>query len=371
MGKRLGGVTMSTVIYKNARINGVLTDFEVTDGKFSKIGKSDKEGTDLGGREVFPGLIDIHCHGCLGKDAYYGFDKLSEMSIFMAQNGVTTWYPTIGAIPQDKFEKALEENYEGLPGANIPGYHLEGPYVAEKLPGAGVTGNIHNPANRSIPHLEKVKLMNVAAEVDGILDFIKAHKDIKFAIGHTDADYETTMKAIEAGADSLTHIFNVMPVFHHREPGPIGAAIDGDMFVQLICDGIHVHKSVVKAVYRIFGKDRVILISDAVCGLGLPDGEYTMHAGHKRIKEGRAIKDEHGRLAGGASTLYEDVLKAIEFGIPREDAFRMASTTPAKYMGLNKGEIKVGFDADFIVVDSDNTLVCSYVMGERYGIENP
>lgn len=357
---------MERTVFKNAKLGGVLTDIEVIDGKFGKIGTIDENGIDLSGLDVFPGLIDIHCHGCLGNDAYYGFDKLSEMSIFMAKNGVTCWYPTIGALPKDKFDKALEENYEGLPGACIPGYHLEGPYVAEKTPGSGVAGFKNTPSNRKIPHLEKVRLMNIAPEVDGITDFIKENKNIKFAIGHTGADYRTTMNTAAAGADSLTHIFNVMPVFHHREPGPIGAAIDADMYVQLICDGIHVHQSVAKAVYRIFGKDRVILISDAVCGLGLPDGEYLMHGTAKRFKKDGAIRDEHGRLSGAAFTLYQDVLKAIEFGIPREDAFRMASATPAEYMGINKGKIETGYDADFIVVDKDNKLVGSYVAGENY-----
>ncbi|MBE6704087.1 MAG: hypothetical protein E7583_02380 [Ruminococcaceae bacterium] len=357
---------MERKVFKNAMIGGVITDIEVIDGKFGMIGKLDEEGVDLSELDVFPGLIDLHCHGALGNDAYYGFDKLSEMSIFMVKNGVTCWYPTIGSIPWDRFEKALEENYEGLPGACIPGFHLEGPYIAGGALGSGSGSNIKTPKIQRIPHLEKVRLINVAPEVDGVLDFIKENPQIRFALGHTNADYELCIKAIEAGANSLTHIFNAMPGLHHREPGPIGAAIDKDMYVQLICDGIHIHKSVVKAVYRIFGKERVILISDAVCGLGLPDGEHIIHGNVKRIIKDGAIRTETGKLAGSASTLFRDVQKAIEFGIPREDAFRMASATPAEYMGINKGKIETGYDADFIVVDKDNKLVGSYVAGENY-----
>ena len=356
---------MERILFKNARINGKLSDFEVVDGKFGRMGNLDGEGTDLGGMDVFPGLIDLHCHGCLGNDAYYGFDKLPEMSMFMAKNGITCWYPTIGSIPWDKFEKAMEEKYEGLPGACIPGFHLEGPYISGGALGSGSLSNIKTPKTQKIPHLEKVKLMNVAPEVDGVLDFIKENPQIRFALGHTNADYELSISATEAGADSLTHIFNAMPGLHHREPGPIGAAIDKDLYVQLICDGIHIHKSVVKAVYRIFGRERVILISDAVCGLGLPDGEHIIHGNVKRIIKDGAIRTETGKLAGSASTLYRDVLVAISFGIPREDAFRMASTTPAEYMGLNKGKIEMGFDADFIVLDNDNKLIGSYVAGKN------
>lgn len=356
---------MGSIRFKNARVDGTLTDIEVKDGRFCRIEKTDDDGTDLGGMDVFPGLIDIHCHGCLGNDAYYGFDKLGEMSLFMARNGITTWYPTIGSIPWERFTAAMEENHEGLPGACIPGFHLEGPYISGDALGSGSASNISTPKSRKIPHLEKVRLMNVAPEVDGVIDFIKENSDIKFALGHTNADYELSMQAIEAGAGSLTHIFNAMPGFHHRAPGPIGAALERGLYVQLICDGIHIHKSVVKAVYRMFGKDRVILISDAVCGLGLPEGEHIIHGGIKRIIKDGAIRTETGKLAGSASTLYMDVLKAIEFGIPREDAFYMASAVPAEYMGINKGRIKEGFDADFIVVDRDNRLLATYVAGNR------
>lgn len=350
--------------FKNAKINGIITDIEVIDGKFGRIEKTSEAGTDLNGMDVFPGLIDIHCHGCLGNDAYYGFDKLGEMSIFMAKNGITCWYPTIGSIPWDHFEKALGENYEGLPGACIPGFHLEGPFVSGQALGSGNSDNVKTPANHTIPHFEKVKLINIAPELDGAIDFIK-NTTAKVAIGHTTANYELTLKAIEAGADSLTHVFNAMPPLHHREPGPIGAAIEKDLYVQLICDGIHIHKSVVTATYRTFGRDRVILISDAVCGLGLPEGEHIIHGNLKRIIKDGAIRTETGKLAGSASTLYRDVLKAIEFGIPREDAFYMASATPANYMGLNKGKIQTGFDADFIVVNENNTLIDSYVAGNK------
>ena len=356
---------MAYKLYKNAKIDGKLCDFEVIDGKFGKIGEIEGNGTDLDGLDVFPGLIDLHCHGALGNDAYYGFDKLGEMSMFMAENGTTCWYPTIGSISHDRFDKAMEENFEGLPGACIPGFHLEGPYISGSALGSGSSSNINTPKKRAIPFIEKVKLMNVAPEVEGVIDFIKEHKDIKFALGHTNADYELSLTAMEAGADSLTHIFNAMPGLHHREPGPVGAAIEKNAYVQLICDGIHIHKSVVTSVYRIFGKERVILISDAVCGLGLPDGEYVIHGNMKRIIKDGAIRTETGKLAGSASTLFRDVTKAIEFGIPREDAFYMASATPARYMGLNKGFIRSGFDADFIVVDGDNKLVSSYVGGSQ------
>jgi N-acetylglucosamine-6-phosphate deacetylase len=156
-----------------------------------------------------------------------------------------------------------------------------------------------------------------------------------------------------------------MPPLHHREPGVIGAAIDRDIYVQVICDGVHLHRSVVTALYRIFGK-KMILISDAVSGTGLPNGEYMKQGRYRRFIRDGVIRNENGNLAGSASNLYMDVKKAIEFGIPREDAFAMASETPAAYMGLSKGRIEEGFDADFIVVDENNDLCLTVIGGEIF-----
>ena len=356
---------MEKIIYKNARINGMLTDIEITDGKFSFFGKTDADGTDLCGLDIFPGLIDIHCHGCLGHDAYSSFNHLEEMCIYMARNGITCWYPTLGSIPWEKYESELEKNYTGLKGAVIPGFHIEGPFVSGTALGSGSAENIKTPANTVLPYLESIKLVNVAPELDGALDFIK-NTSAKVALGHTNADYNLAIKAIEAGADSLTHTFNAMPPLHHRDPGVIGAAIEKNIYAQVICDGIHIHKSVVIMLYKTFGKEKLILVSDAVALTGMPDGEYTIHGGIKRIVKDGAIRTESGRLAGSASNLYRDVLKAIEFGIPRDDAFAMASTTPAEYMGINKGKLKVGFDADFIAIDNNNALKFTVIGGKIF-----
>ena len=353
-------------VFKNAKVNGEITDFEVKDGKFNFIGKTDKDGTDLKGLDVFPGLIDIHCHGGLGIDAYTEFAEMEKLNAFMAENGITSWYPTIGSMTPEHRAGTLNKDFSNVKGANILGFHMEGPYISSTALGSGTTDLISTPLNTEIPHLEKVKLINVAPEVDGVLDYIKKYsKDIKFALGHTTADYELSVKAIENGADSITHAFNAMAPFHHREPGPLGAAIEKDIYVQVIADGIHLHKSVVKAMFKIFGK-KVILISDATVCMGLPDGEYIIHGKNKRTVKDKAIRTEKGNLAGSAFTLYDVVKSAISMGIPREVAFYSASTAPAVYMGINKGFIKEGYDADFIVVDKDNNLIKTYIAGTEF-----
>ncbi len=338
-----------TTVYKNARINGRAVDLTVVDGKFAAIGKSDEAGIDLGGRDVFPGLIDIHCHGAMGYDVLGGTEELERMSVYFASRGITTWYPTTGGSKENILRVLRELKLDGVRGANMPGFHLEGPYLTKDALGGISADSVKEPDIADFAGFDSVKLITVAPELPGALEYIRA-TDARVAMGHTAADYATAMAAIEAGASCVTHTFNAMTPLHHREPGVLGAAIDGDIYVQVICDGVHLHPSVVKLLWRTFGR-KMILISDAVSGTGLPDGIYLKQGKYpRRIVDG-TIRTESGRLAGSASDLYRDVKKAIEFGIPREDAFYMASTAPAEYMGLNKGRIEIGYDADFLTVD--------------------
>jgi len=353
-------------VYKNAEIKGKITDFIVEDGRFSFIGKVEEDGFDLGGKAVFPGLVDIHCHGALGYDVLGDNGHIGEMADYFARNGVTTWYPTTGGSKEDVL-RFLNTPLSGCKGANMPGYHLEGPYISPTALGAIASESIKNPDIRDFEGYDNVKLITVAPELDGAIEYISKTK-AKVALGHTSADYDLAIRAIEAGASSLTHTFNAMTPLHHRNPGVIGAAIEKDLFVQVICDGVHIHKSVIIALYRIFGK-KMMLISDAVSGAGLCDGdyyEYYKQGKHKRIVRNGIIRTEDGALAGSARNLYYGVLTAISFGIPREDAFYMASTAPATYMGINKGRIEVGYDADFLVVNADNSLSSVYIAGEKY-----
>lgn len=351
--------TNKMIWYKNARIGGRLADIQVVDGKFGAIGKTEQDGIDLGGKDVFPGLVDIHCHGAMGYDAFEP-DHLEIMSVYFAQCGVTTWYPTTGGS-KETILRMLNQPLTGMRGANMPGYHLEGPYLSLDALGACAPETVKLPDLADFAGYDNVKLITIAPELEGAIEYIQA-TDARVAIGHTKADYATAISAIEAGASCLTHTFNAMPPLHHREPGVIGAAIDKDIYAQVICDGVHLHKSVVTALYRIFGK-KMILISDAVSGTGLPNGEYLKQGKYKRFIQDGVIRNENGNLAGSASNLYMDVKKAIEFGIPREDAFYMASTSPAEYMGLNKGRIETGYDADFLVVDENNDLLTTVIGG--------
>ena len=153
-----------------------------------------------------------------------------------------------------------------------------------------------------------------------------------------------------------------MPPLHHRNPGVIGAAIAKNIYVQVICDGIHIHPSVVMMLYKTFGPDRMILISDSMRATGLADGTYDLGGLNVTVAGGTARLAD-GTLAGSIATLNDCVKKAIEFGIPELDAYKMASETPAKLLGVDKGKLEIGYDADFIAVDQDNNVIKTVVNG--------
>ena len=259
--------------------------------------------------------------------------------------------------------RATNSNIDFGHGANIPGFHMEGPFINTKYKG-GQNGSFVVPASESFfNRCKNVKRITIAPEEAENLEFIK-NCPIQVSLGHTEADYETTLRAFEAGATSLTHTFNAMPGIHHRNPGPIGAASDTDgVYCELISDGKHIHPSAIRMLIKIMGEDRIILISDSVAGAGLPDGPYVCCSVTRYVEDGM-VKDANGTLSGSAVCLFECVRRIISFGISPESAVKMASLNPARLMGLNKGRIEVGYDADFIIVDKDFNLIRAIARGE-------
>lgn len=349
------------MIYKNAFINGKTVDIEVNNGKFTCIGRIDKDGFDLKNRKVFAGLTDIHSHGCLGYDTMDG-NHLDEMSKFMSANGVTSWLPTTMTMDMNTIKSVVNGKISNSRGAEVLGYHLEGPYISAKYKGAQNEKYIIPPDIDEFEKLDNIKMVTVAPETENAFDFIKKCRAV-VSIGHTDCDYDCAKKAMELGARCLTHTFNAMPPIHHRNPGPIGAAFDENIYVQVICDGIHIHPSVIRLIYKLFGAKRMILISDSMRATGLSDGEYEFGGQTITVKDSVA-RTQSGAIAGSTSTLLCCVKKAIEFGIPENDAFRMASQTPCELLDVKKGKIEVGYDADFVVLDDNYNIVHTVIGGK-------
>lgn len=357
---------MAETVLKNARIDGRFTDLIAKDGKIVSIGKTERPGEDCGGYDLYPGLFDIHAHGCVGYDTMEIFDGgLEEMCRFEFAHGVTSWLPTTMTMDIDTIRRVTNRPLPKVPGgAKVEGFHMEGPYIAEKYRGAQNPEFIKSPTMEEFRTLQNIRIVTLAPELPGCMDFIRectAGTDCVISVGHSAADYETTLSAIDNGVTCLTHTFNAMPPLHHRDPGPIGAAVEKNICAEVICDGLHVSRAAILTLYRVFGPDRLILISDSLRATGLGDGEF-MFGGQKIIVRDGVARIEAGNLAGSTSTLFDCVKKAIEFGIPKADALKMASATPAALLGMKKGQIRVGYDAEFILTDENMNLIRTMIL---------
>ncbi len=354
-------LTMADRVLKNVLIDSEISDIVIRDGKIAFVGKSPLPGEDMKGLKAFPGLIDIHTHGALGHDVTSG-GHLEELSDYQSRQGVTAWFPTTTTADYETIYAVTHEKTDFDHGARIMGFHMEGPYVNKKYKGAQNEDFIKNPSLEEFKTFKNVKLITLAPELPGAFEFIE-NCGAKCIIGHSDADYDTAMTAIGLGADCLTHTFNAMTPLHHRKPGIIGAAIESDAWAQVICDGLHVHRAVVKMLYKTFGR-KMIVISDSVNPAYLPDGDYKYDGLDIKMTNGEARLPD-GTIAGSSHSALYGVKKLIEWGIPERDAFYMASGAPAEYTGLcTKGRIAPGFDADIILLDDELNLKYTLIGGE-------
>ncbi len=355
-------------ILKNAKYNNSTIDIVIKDGTIVEIlpystdlSPEGAEIFDIGGKEIFPGLFDIHAHGCLSFDTTDGNGR-EEMCRHLAKSGTTSWLPTTMTASPEALTRAVNEIPFPNSGPDIVGFHLEGPYVSPRAAGAQDKRYIRLPNLTEFRSYTNVKMITVAPEIEGAMEFIEKC-GVSVALGHTVCDYETACEAFARGANCLTHTFNAMPPLHHRNPGPIGAAIDKGAYVQVISDGFHLHPSVVKMLYRTFGAERMIIISDSVATAGLPDGEYIINDAVTVVKNSQSYLPD-GTISGSSSTIMDCVRTAISFGIPKADAFKMASETPANCIGVKKGRIEATYDADFIVLDDKLNVLSSFVKGK-------
>lgn len=354
--------------------------FTVEGGRFARVLDCvpEEEGFDLAGATVIPGLVDVHVHGNSGADFSDGdYEGLVKMASYLAKSGVTSFAPASMTLPYADLRRAFasaarlrEERPAGA--ARLMGIQMEGPFFSEKKKGA------QNGAYLRLPDFEAfkalydgcgglIRIADVAPELEGAEEFIQnASRLCTVSVAHTDADYEAAHMAFEAGARHLTHLFNAMPALHHRKPGVIGAAAEReDVVAELICDGLHVHPSSVRAAFRLF-PGRICLVSDALRCCGMPDGPY-MLGGQEVYLKGRIATLADGTIAGSASTLYDCLLNAVSFGIPREEAILSATLIPARELGRESeiGSIEPGKLADFVVCDEALRPRAVYLGGEK------
>lgn len=330
---------------------------------------------DTGGLLIVPGLIDLHVHGGAGSDTMDATpEALRRMSRFFAEQGVTSYLPTTISQSPQAIQKAIDnlvQNGQETGGAQILGVHLEGPYLSPSYHGAQPVEWLRIPdPSEYRPWYESgiVRLMTIAPELPGSLDCIRegVSRGVRFSAGHTAADYAQVQAAAEAGLSQATHTFNGMPSLHHREPGPVGAAlVDDRIFTEVIADGVHLHPAVVQLIVNTKGVDRTILVTDAMRAAGLEDGEYDLGSQIVSVREGVA-RTQAGGLAGSTLTLNRAVRNAMRFsGLSINQAIALATTSPAAALGISgqKGAIQPGAEADIIIVDPDFNVHATLVRG--------
>ena len=330
---------------------------------------------DASGKYVIPGLLDIHTHGAMQEDASDGsVEGLEKMSVYYAKNGVTSWCPTTMTLKEETLLPAMKaiRAFE-TKGARCAGINLEGPFLCYEKRGAQAAENLHAPDAAMFRRLNEasgnqIRLVTVACEEPGAMEFIREiSKECTVSIGHTVSDYDTAMEAYGNGASHATHLFNGMNPLHHRKPAVIGAAYDSGATVELICDGLHIHPSVIRMMFKLYG-EKLTLISDSLRCAGMPDGQYELGGQPIIMKNGKATLMDETTLAGSSISVLKAVQNVVSFGIPLEQAVAAATIVPAKVIRRDDtiGSLEAGKLADFLILDSELNLEAVYIGGKKY-----
>ena len=366
-------------------INGQVFDLEqgflsrdvLTDGGQIASASGDDRILDAAGCYVIPGLVDVHFHGCVGEDFSDATpDGLQKIADYELSQGVTYICPAGMTLPEDQLtaicKNTAAHRAKNSGGAEVVGAHLEGPFLCMAKKGAQNGDYLHDPDAAMLKRLQEaaegcVRLVTLAPEQPNSMEFIRAAVEmgVTVSVGHTTADYDTARAAFEAGASHATHLFNAMPPLAHRDPGVIGAAFDvPHVQPELICDGIHVHGSAVRAAFRLFGKERMILISDSLRATGMPDGEYPFGGQMIEVHGNRATILGHPEtLAGSITSLMGCLRQAVAFGIPTADAVRACTYNPAQSIGIDgrAGTLDVGKEASIVLLDEKDLSIKAIV----------
>lgn len=341
---------------------------------------------DGSGCYAIPGLTDIHFHGCMGYDFCDGTrEAIAAMAEYEASVGVTGIVPATMTLGEDALSdicRAAAEYYGATDkkrGAGFYGIHMEGPFISSVKKGAQNEAYIRNPDLELYDRLQKIsghliRLVDVAPEMNGAMEFIeslqKRPEGTVISLAHTAADYDTAMKAFHRGASHVTHLYNAMNGYTHREPGLVGAAADYESVeVELICDGIHVHPAAVRTSFKMFGDDRIIFVSDSMRATGMGNGEYELGGQMVKVMGNRAILED-GTIAGSVTNLMDCMCRAVlEMGIPLASAVKCAAVNPAKSVGIygDCGSITPGKLANLVLLKKDS-LEISHVILEGKSI---
>ena len=360
------------VVTRDGRIHDVLLGEDIS------VNASEEEPVlDGEGSFCFPGMIDLHFHGCKGYDFCDGTkEAVEEIAKYEASIGVTAIAPATMTLPVDELcdilangaaYRAEQQNKSVKKEAYLVGVNMEGPFISEAKKGAQDARNII-PCDTAVYRKFQeaadglVKFIGIAPEEGDAVSFIEDVKgEVSVSLAHTNADYETAKKAFDAGADHAVHLYNAMPAFTHREPGVVGAVADSEhVMAEIICDGVHIHPATVRTTFKMMGEDRMILISDSMRAAGMPDGQYTLGGQDVNVKGNKATMVLDGALAGSVTTLPDCVRTVVkEMGISLETAIACATINPARSLGIDAlyGSVEQGKKADLVLWDEKLQLV--------------
>ncbi len=341
-------------------------DVFIENGRFAPAAGG--EVIDASGCYVIPGFVDVHTHGAVGFDfCEPNRAHFDDITAYYLRSGVTSVLATSMTMDVSGIERVYESlnGYENASGARVMGINMEGPFFSEKKKGAQPGEYLKAPDFALFTKLNGasgglVRLACVAPELDGAIEFIReASKVCAVSLAHTAANYDEATAGFEAGANHVTHLYNGMNSFLHRDPGPIGAAADASAYVEIICDGIHLHPSVIRAVFKLFGANRVCMISDSLSCAGLEDGQYTLAGQAVTVRGGHATLPD-GTIAGSSINMLIALQRTVGFGVRLEDAVLACTKTPAESVGIadEVGSIKEGLLGDCLVLDRDLNLKC-------------
>ncbi len=327
---------------------------------------------DAGGAYLSAGFIDIHIHGSSGSDVMDATkEALETISESIVQNGTTSFLPTTMTMDLHSIENALDNiqsNASSVNGANILGAHLEGPFINSLKCGAQDKNHI---IKADIGFIDKysdiIKMITLAPEMEGSDAFIvhlkKHYPHIILSIGHSNATYEETIHAFDLGIDHATHLGNAMSGMHHRAPGVIGAVLDSNITCDVIADRIHLHDATLRTFWHI-KKEQLILITDAMRAGCMCDGSYSLGGQVVNVEKGKATL-QNGQLAGSVLRLNEALRNMRDItGVPIPKALFCVTEAPAKKLGLKKGRIEEGYDADMAIFDENFDILLTIVDGQ-------
>ena len=335
---------------------------------------------DAAGRRIVPGFIDIHTHGAVGVDINgASAEDLEKIGKFFAKNGTTSWLASILTDTEEQTSRAISQCIEyqasAGKGAQLLGIHLEGPFLASEFKGAMPEhllkkGSVDLAASYQRQANGNIRYITVSPEVEGVLELIPKLRElgIVVAMGHSGADYDTSMAAIQAGSAACTHTFNAMAPLHQHRPAIIGAALESDVYCEMICDGLHLHPAIVRLLWKTKGPQRLVAITDSIMAAGLPDGNYHLGVNQVVVEKGDAKLASDGTRAGSTLTQDRALRNLLSFtGRPLEEILPVLTENPAKLIGVydRKGSIEDGKDADLVVLDEQNQVADVFLQGIR------